>query len=95
MPTQSLLQRMRKKYKLEDFTQENIDKLLFDKHLTVPNIASAVQMQERPRPTVANLYNTVALHKSKEKKIVDKVEQLWEPQMQVHKTAPSKQVSSF
>ncbi len=27
MPTQSLLDHMRKKYKLEDFTQENINKL--------------------------------------------------------------------
>ncbi len=71
--------------------------MLFDKHLTVPDIASAVLLEERPRPKVANPYNTVALRKqSKEKKIVAiKPEQLWETQMQVGKKVVSIQVSHF
>jgi hypothetical protein len=70
--------------------------MLFDKHLTVPDIASAVQLEERPRLKVANPYNAVALRKqAKEKKVVSiKPEQLWEPQMQVGKKVVSIQVIS-
>ena len=73
--------------------------MLFDKHLKVPDIASAVQIEERPRPKVPNPYNTLALRKQakekKEKKAVDKIEQLWEPQMQVGKKVASIPVSPF
>ena len=61
--------------------------MLFDKNLTVPDIASAVQLEE---PKVPNPYNALALRKqSKEKKVVDKPEQLWESQMQVGKKVGS------
>ncbi len=53
--------------------------------MTVPDIASAVQLEERPRPKAANPYNTLALRKqAQEKKVVAiKPEQLWVPHMQV------------
>ena len=68
--------------------------MLFDKTLTVPDIASAGQLEERPRPKVPNPYNALALHKqSKENKVVNKPQQLWEPQMQVGKKVASIPVS--
>ncbi len=70
--------------------------MLFDKTLTVPDIASAVQLEERPRPKVPNPYNALALRKQSKKKnleVVDKPQQLWEPQMQVGKKVASIPVS--
>jgi hypothetical protein len=70
--------------------------MLFDKNLTVPDIASAVQLEERPRPKVANPYNTLALRKqAKEKKVDKKSEQVWEPHVQVGKKVASNPVSHF
>jgi hypothetical protein len=71
--------------------------MLFDKNVTVQDIASAVQLEERPRPKVSNPYNTLALRKqAKEKKVVvDKPEQVWEPHVQVGKKVASIQVSPF
>jgi hypothetical protein len=70
--------------------------MLFDKNLTVPEIASAVQLKERPRPKVPNPYNALGLRKqTRENKVVDKPQQLpvWEPQMQVGKKVASILVS--
>jgi hypothetical protein len=54
--------------------------MLFDKTLTVPDIASAVQLKERARPKVPNPFNALALRKqSNEKKVVDKAQQLSTP----------------
>ena len=70
--------------------------MLFDKNLTVPDIASAVQLENRARPKVANPFNALSLRKqSKEKKVVEKPQQLWEPQMQVGKKVASFPVSHF
>ena len=71
--------------------------MLFDKNVTVPDITSAVQLEERPRPKVANPYNTLALRKqAKEKKaVVDKPEQVWEPHVQVGKRIASIPVSTL
>ncbi len=70
--------------------------MIFDKNVTVPDIASAVLLEERPRPKVANPYNTLALRKqAKEKKVVDKPEQVWEPHVQVGKKVASLPVSPF
>ncbi len=65
--------------------------MLFDKNLTVPDIARAVQLEERPRQKVANPYNTLDLRKqAKEKKVVDKKPaQVWEPHVQVGKKVAS------
>ncbi len=49
--------------------------MLFDKHVTVPDIAGAVQLEERPRPKVANPYNTLALGKQAKEKKVDRCRQ--------------------
>jgi hypothetical protein len=70
--------------------------MLFDKNLTVPDIASAVQLEERTRPKVANPYNTLALRKqAKEKKVDKKPEQVWEPHVQVGRKVASDPVSQF
>ena len=70
--------------------------MLFDKNLTVPDIASAVQLEERTRPKVANPYNTLALRKqAKEKKVDKKPEQVWEPHVQVGKKVASIPVSTL
>jgi hypothetical protein len=46
--------------------------MLFDKNLTVPDSASAVQLEERARATVPNPFNTMSLRaKSKDKKNPD------------------------
>ena len=68
--------------------------MLYDKDLTVPDAASAVQLEQRVRAKVPNPFNAAALRaKSKDKKIVDKPEQLRGPQMQVAKRIASSPVS--
>ena len=70
--------------------------MLFDKNLTVPDNASAVQLEERARPKVSNPVNALSLRKkSKEKKIVDKPQQLWAPRMQLGRRIPSILVCQF
>jgi hypothetical protein len=70
--------------------------MLFDKNLTVPDSASAVQVEDRARAKVPDPFNALSLcKKSKDKKIVDKPTQLWEPQMQVGKKIASIQVSEL
>ncbi len=54
----------------------------FYQDLTVPAVDSIVQLKGRLKATVANPFNAAAL-RAKEKKAIEKVEQRWNPTLQV------------
>jgi hypothetical protein len=56
--------------------------MLFQQELTVPVVDSKVQLKGRVKATVANPFNAAAL-RAKEKKAIEKVEQMWNPMLQV------------
>ena len=56
--------------------------MLFQPELTVPAVDSKVQLKGRVKAAVANPFNAAAL-RAKEKKAIEKVEQMWNPTLQV------------
>ncbi len=56
--------------------------MLFQPELTVPAVDSKVQLKGRVKAAVANPFNAAAL-RAKEKKAIEKVEQMLNPTLQV------------